>query len=261
PILCTASGISMKVLGETLKGKLRELLLVRPVWGDVQTRHRLVAEYAIELFDDRYEYLVSLVQALRPYVNRTTIKQRLTEARLVGRLLDAESVADVVGKRAPAFYDAVADGWQWNSRYWEQRALAVVHLDPVSALRFAEQGVGIERHPMPLTTLARVQFAVADSRCYASFDDRRLVVSAIGNANTAIDLSRRSSRREAHAHDVAIRGASRFLEHAHGTISLRQWDGWQLMDGIVADLPRVKAKASAEKLRQMWFTARSRFGI
>ena len=109
-----------------------------------------------------------LARGLAPRVNRNAIMRRMPEARLAGRLFDYE---DVIRKflhdEAGAFYATVQKDWQWNSRYWEQVALYLlaryrVEKDPSllqEAVQHARHAVGVETHPMPLTTLGKVLLA------------------------------------------------------------------------------------------------------
>jgi hypothetical protein len=97
----------------------------------------------------------SLAKALAPYVNRQTIIDRTPEARLAGRLFNAERVVrPLLRDRAPNFYQALQQAWQWNSRYWEQRAILTQDKDINHAVQFARHAVAIEEHPFTKTTLA-----------------------------------------------------------------------------------------------------------
>lgn len=97
----------------------------------------------------------SLALALAPYVNRQTIIDRSPEARLAGRLFNAERVVrPLLREKAQDFYQVVQAAWQWNSRYWEQRAILTQDTNIDHAIQFARHAVAIEEHPFPKTTLA-----------------------------------------------------------------------------------------------------------
>jgi hypothetical protein len=98
-----------------------------------------------------------LALALAPYVNRQTIIKRTPEARLAGRLFNAERVVKpLLREYASDFYAKVQSTWQWNSRYWEHRALLTQNTDIDSAIQYARHAVAIEEHPFPRTTLASI---------------------------------------------------------------------------------------------------------
>lgn len=108
------------------------------------------------------EIAVQLANSLAPFVTRHTIKQRTTEARLAGRLFDADGVLpELLKEKFDDFYDLTLDQWKWNSRYWEQRALHISERDRPLAIQHARHAVAIERHPFPMTTLAKVLFSAA----------------------------------------------------------------------------------------------------
>ena len=97
----------------------------------------------------------SLDLALEPYVNRQTIIDRSPEARLAGRLFNAERVVKpLLRDKANHFYQVVQSAWQWNSRYWEQRAILTQDENIDHAIQFARHAVAIEEHPFSKTTLA-----------------------------------------------------------------------------------------------------------
>lgn len=114
------------------------------------------------------EIYVGLAIELQPYVNRQTIKRRMPEARLSGRLFDYDDVVSrLLGSLAEDFYERVREYWKWNSRYWEQVALLQLshfnsqrnsHGFLEAAVQHARHAVAIEYHPFPLTTLGKILF-------------------------------------------------------------------------------------------------------
>ncbi|HRO37576.1 SIR2 family protein [Thauera sp.] len=105
------------------------------------------------------EITAQLANGLAPFVTRHTIKQRTPEARLAGRLFDADgAIPEVLKDGFDTFYELTLERWKWNSRYWEQRALWVGARDRLLSIQHARQAVAIERHPFPMTTLANVLF-------------------------------------------------------------------------------------------------------
>lgn len=101
------------------------------------------------------ELFCALANALSPYVNRRTTMDRTPEARLASRLFSAEHITRLLlGSHADDFYVQTREAWQWNSRYWEQRALLTQATNIDTAVQFARHAVAIEAHPLPWTTLA-----------------------------------------------------------------------------------------------------------
>jgi hypothetical protein len=122
----------------------------------------LIQELARVQPDRLLQVIVELANAIEPLVTRHTIKQRTAEARLAGRLFDADGLMpDLVKDRFDRFFELTNDKWRWNSRYWEQRALWVGSSNRPLSIQHARHAVSIERHPFPLTTLAQVLFAAS----------------------------------------------------------------------------------------------------
>lgn len=104
-----------------------------------------------------FEIFLKLADALAPYVNRRTVMEQTPEARLAGRLFQADRVVEpFLGDLSQQFYEKTQDRWQWNSRYWEHRALLTQKTDIDTAVQYAKHAVAIESHPFPWTTLASV---------------------------------------------------------------------------------------------------------
>ena len=113
------------------------------------------------LLQDVYK---KLLEELSYYVTRQTIKSRTAEARLVARLFDIDNVMkSLFGDAIEETLESVQEKWEWNSRYWEQRALAIIGTNLDKALLHAQQAVAIERHPNTLTTLSKVQFRIMET--------------------------------------------------------------------------------------------------
>jgi len=105
---------------------------------------------------------VQLGKALAPFVTRSAIRQHTAEARLAGRLFDADGVVrKLLRDYGDAFYKQTQELWKWNSRYWEQRALYTFSSDQGIALQYARHAVAVERHPFPMTTLSKILFALS----------------------------------------------------------------------------------------------------
>lgn len=150
-----------------------------------------------------------LASALAPHVNRKAIMRRSPEARLAGRLFDADKIVKpLLGSGAENFYVSAQKKWEWNSRYWEQRALLSADIDLFTALQYARHAVAIEYHPFPLTTLGKVLLMV--------MEDPAERESAFGEAFdilcAAINFEGIHSRITVHPYTSLITGTARYLE-------------------------------------------------
>lgn len=171
----------------------------------------LLKELAKHRKDRLLDVTARLANALAPYVTRHTIRQRTIEARLAGRLFDADGVMpELLGQRFEAIFDLTYDRWKWNSRYWEQRALWVRQNDRALAIQHARHAVSIERHPYPLTTLAQILFTAAseDPPSVEYFSEAlTLMDEALGiEATWARGRTRKAYR-------VVLDGVGAYLDH------------------------------------------------
>jgi hypothetical protein len=164
-----------------------------------------------------------IADALAPHVNRRAYILRSPEARLSARLFDADKVVKpFLGNAAESFYVSSKKNWEWNSRYWEQRALLQAESDLETALRYAKHAVAVERHPFTLTTFGKLLFMKMErepkTRAVA-FDE------AFENLASAIGSEEARSRIGIHPYASLFSGVTRFLELG-GTLS--QSSRWQI---------------------------------
>lgn len=166
------------------------------------------------------EIAATLANALAPYVTRHTIKQRTPEARLAGRLFDADGVLpDLLKEQFESFYDLTFKRWSWNSRYWEQRALSISKHDIALALQHARHAVAIERHPFPMTTLSQILFSAA---AHATPVRREYFDEAVQFMEETLKIESRWERgRTRKAYWAILDGALGYL-NAGGTCTIKQ---------------------------------------
>ena len=169
------------------------------------------------------DVFTSLAQHIAPRVNRMAIRMRTPEARLAGRLFDADKIVrPLLRAYAEEFYIAAKDTWEWNSRYWEQRALLIADRDIRTALQFARHAVAIEVHPYPLTTLGKMLLKSLDS-CAGDSERARVYGEAFSALSQAISVESRHARVTIHPFSTLLLGTSKFLEDG-GNLTLEQHD-------------------------------------
>lgn len=172
---------------------------------------------------------VQLASALAPHVNRRAIMRRSPEARLVGRLLDADKVVQpLLGTAAEGFYVSVQTQWEWNSRYWEQRALLSAENDLDVALQYARHAVAIERHPFTLTTLGKILLRQME---VAPGGKEGLYGEAFESLSAAIESEARRLRITVHPFATLLSGTARYCEFG-GVLTAHQRER---IDGYAGD--------------------------
>jgi hypothetical protein len=129
----------------------------------VRLRHRFYADLLtarVAVDRELYDVAVALCDALAPQVTIESINQQSWVYRMAGHILDQERLAGFIGRsKLDDFYTDIADGYSWNSRFWEQRALAA-YRDPKGstvAQNYAGRAVGIRRDSYTLNTFATIR--------------------------------------------------------------------------------------------------------
>lgn len=126
-LLARAAQATTAQLRERLEDPLLARLIQRTRAG-VSARHWGLAAQAsrrVVTAERRFSATIQIALAAAPYVHPTTISQRTREVALCARLMDAQRVVDAFGsQRADELYGALEEAFAWNSRFWEQRALA-----------------------------------------------------------------------------------------------------------------------------------------
>lgn len=229
---CTKSGVRYEILSRAVSGiglnsqfsTLHPLPLgfsvdpsksfVVPLNGTLGTR---LSEVFSERFPDEVMRLyIALGKALAPRVSPISIRKRSPESRLSGRLYDLDVAEKFLGKDVEKFYLATENEWRWNSRYWEQRALLQLYRSQSPELGFAEvatarelavaharQAVSLERHPLTLTTLAKILFSEANS---LGSHGNGFADEAIKSINEAIQKERTRDRNSVQPYMVLFQG-------------------------------------------------------
>lgn len=161
----------------------------------------------------------ALAESLAPHVNRRAIRARSPEARISARLFDSDGVArPFLGRLAAEFYDKVKPRWDWNSRYWEQRALDTADGDLVTAIQFARHALAVEEHAYTLTTLSKL---LLQSLGQAGISTSATFAEAFGYLLRAIQHEAANARISVHPFMTLMGGTATFLRRG-GRLSEQQ---------------------------------------
>lgn len=167
---------------------------------------------------------VDLATAIAPRVNLRTMTAGEPSARIASRLFDYDEVVKpLLGREVSGdFYDATKRAWDWNSRYWHQRAqhrmdLAAAENDParrrehadiaVQHARFA--GTIEPRHQFTKTTLGRMLFGRMEVLGAGNVADLAEAIIALGDA---IAIERDHRRSTVHPFMTLFTGVTRAVE-------------------------------------------------
>ena len=138
------------------------------IWGvnGIHPPHRMTARMVVESalpIDERVFAIKSLTTALAPHIDRRAIRRLTLPYRLIRRLMDQETIVRLVGPQfGREVYEHMEALYDWNGRYWEQRALFESSLgNHPQARSYAEYSLKIHWHPFALNTLGTVLGRIA----------------------------------------------------------------------------------------------------
>jgi len=166
---------------------------------------------------------VDLAAAIAPRVDVRTIVAGEPCARIASRLFDYDEVVKpLLGREASGdFYDATKRAWEWNSRYWHQRAqhrldIAAAATDPIERRESADMAVQharfagtIEaRHQFTKTTIGRMLFGRMEVLGQIGAVD---LAEAITELGAAIAIERDGGRPTVHPFMTLFNGVARAL--------------------------------------------------
>ena len=159
-------GISSKIAGMTaiqleasLASDEQDMMLIDR--NGVRPPHRITAGLVVESAlsrEERFAAMRTLMLALAPHIDIAAIVNQTRPHRLLRRLMDQEAVLRLVGRElGRSLYEVVQSSYDWNGRYWEQRALFESGLgNHPQARSYAEHSLKTHYHPFALNTLGTV---------------------------------------------------------------------------------------------------------
>lgn len=272
-------GVDLPLLAKALGEEVRDLVaeidasnslssLVRISNGSIRPRHHRLAEALLEsksFGSDSIDALSSFAKVLSSRVDPGAISQNTRHYRMAVALLDQELLANVIGRdRVDEVYESIEAEYTWNSRYWEQRALAAssrAHYD--DAIKWSETALSVYEDAYSLNTSAAILFKHLFS---ASIPADR--ISAVATRAVArVRAARESSRDDSEYPYVT------FFHNAPGLLRLirlgkvseytearivEEWNGWEsaAMDSIAFNYPEGVSKL--KKFRGAWTKERVR---
>ena len=188
-------GISSKIAGMTVKSlenilvsDEQDMMLIGI--NGVRPPHRITATLVVESAlseNEKFQATQSLMLALAPHIDVGAIRSLTRPYRLLRRLMDQESVMRLMGPiLGRNLYEVLQGAYDWNGRYWDQRALFESELGSHAQARsYAEHSLQIHRHPFALNTLGTVLGRIAVQE-----GDSEILRDAIRNLEYARDHRR-----------------------------------------------------------------------
>lgn len=209
----------------------------------VVPRNSVVADRVLAVMQrksksDVFLAFTNLANAVAHRVDPRQIRNRSPDARLTARLLDFDQIVKkFINDDAEKFYEEIKGAWSWNSRYWEQ--LALLKLDRYlvdrsdgtlmdESIQHARHAYSIEKHPLALTTLAKVLFIAMGQDGVRS---QELFEEGWRMINESIDIEVKWENIRATAFVVCFNGVLAFVRSG-GLLTGEQADRLRYVIGI-----------------------------
>lgn len=163
----TSANVTPVVAQRLVNHELVDLLEAGP--GGIRTRHRIFGELLIEELppEARRATIVRLALAVAPYISPQAIRESTLYYRIARGLMGTEILGELLGANTRlvlGVYEDLEKAYDWNARFWEQRALAAADANLFEpAFSWAEQAVGRKRDALTLTTTGKVLMLRATS--------------------------------------------------------------------------------------------------
>jgi hypothetical protein len=202
----------------------------------VKPRHRLLAQILVrDVFerDVMFQGSLALARQLAPYLSPASIRQRTVYHLIARQLMDHESLTGSIGQgMLRTWYSELEDMYDWNARFWEQRALAeTLGRQFDRAESYAAKSVSLHRDPFTLNTLGTVLM-------------RKAVRWFDPDSDAARDAFWRGVASLEESREVALRMGTEF-EHPYFTFFAYALE-------FAFNGPTVRASNFSERLKREW---------
>ena len=149
---------------EILAYSRQDVMVVTP--QGIRPPHRITARRVVEYAlaeEEKFDIVQQLLFALAPHVDKRASQTRTRHYRLLARLMDMETIVRLAGtEKCRQIYESIQDAYDWNGRYWEQRALYESSLENHTRARsYAERSLRLSPHPFAFNTLGTILGRIA----------------------------------------------------------------------------------------------------
>ena len=150
----------------------------------IRPPHRITANLAVGTLpvEVRSDVCLSLSKVLAPHIDERAMRTGTREYRIVRYLMNQDLIARIAGENeGRKWYDELRSYYDWNGRYWDQRALFESRYGQHETARsYAERSIQVHRHSFGFNTLGTVLLRTAITR--GSTGDLREGIKNLANA-------------------------------------------------------------------------------
>ena len=111
----------------------------------------------------RSEISLALAKGLAPHIDEQAMRNGTREYRIVRHLMNYQIVVRHAGEHGGrSWYESLRQHYDWNGRYWDQRALFESRFERDETARsYAERSIQVHRHSFGYNTLGTVLLRIA----------------------------------------------------------------------------------------------------
>lgn len=159
----TFADVAPKDLSGLIENHLRGILVLTR--NGIRPPHRITANLVLRNLprEVRYGVSMSLAKVLAPHIDQRAMRSGTREYRIVRYLMHHDTVrrnSGALGGRK--WYDDLREYYEWNGRYWDQRALFESDQGKHEAARsYAERSILVHPHSFGYNTLGTVLLRMA----------------------------------------------------------------------------------------------------
>ena len=157
------AGVAPKDLTNLIEDQCRGVLVLART--GIRPPHRMTATLMRNALPRRVRSDISLALAktLAPHIDERAMRSGTREYRIVRHLMHHETVMRDTGEHdARKWYDELRQYYDWNGRYWDQRALLESAYGQHEVARsYAERSIQVHRHSFGFNTLGTVLLRMA----------------------------------------------------------------------------------------------------
>ena len=157
------AGIVPRDLGNLIDNQCSGILVLTR--AGVRPPHRMTASLVLRTLrpEVRAEVSLSLARALAPHIDDRAMRIGTREYQMVRHLMNHETVLRNAGQQEGRnWYESLRLHYDWNGRYWDQRALFESRCEQHETARsYAERSIQVHPHSFGYNTLGTVLLRMA----------------------------------------------------------------------------------------------------
>ena len=160
------ASVAPRELANLIENQCRGVLVLTR--AGIRPPHRMTASLVLRTLQPttKMDVSLALARALAPHINDRAMRTGTREFQIVRQLMNHQVVLRNAGEEGGRdWYENLRNYYDWNGRYWDQRALFESRCEQHETARsYAERSVQVHRHSFGHNTLGTVLLRMAIQR-------------------------------------------------------------------------------------------------